>query len=199
MENKQKANGVEPQFHLFPDLHTEIRLKIWQLVLDTTRTVNITCEKGVHPGPRRYAKAFSCDDHEAQAEAFSVYKLYFMTEFSPKYTYVAFNRNIIKLTKDGLSYFPGEGLEHIQRMSIVVMDYSYFAHFNMDILKQMKSLRELELLAGDGTVYRWNRGENPYVTTLVNDFAEAAALDPGWECPRVSIVFKYHWRGNGSH
>lgn len=72
-------------------------------------------------------------------------------------------------------------------MVLEIKDTSYFGHFNMDILKKMRSLRELEIITEQGEAIRGN-APGRYISLLTRDFEEARALDPGWECPRVSIV-----------
>ncbi|KAL3425004.1 hypothetical protein PVAG01_04285 [Phlyctema vagabunda] len=186
-------------FHLFPDLPGEIRLKIWGELLQVSRTVELNCKKGQYPGSKRYAEAFSTKDavpsllhvnQEARYEALKIYTPEFATQTSTKRTYFAFDRDILKVPEGVLAYLGHPELQRIVRMSMEVKDHSYFGHFNMDTIRQMPNLKELDLFSGHGIMYSWDRARNPYVEVLQREFEEVKIEDPGWECPRVRIFSK---------
>jgi hypothetical protein len=186
-------------FTLFPTLPIEIRLKIWGIVLSNPRTVAITCNKEPYqPGKPRAAKSFTSDspppallhvNRETRYEALSIYAPYLRILSSPHCTYLNLSLDTLKFADGVLPYvlrvFPAE-LNCIQTMTIETKDCAYFGHYNMDILKGMKSLRELEIWARKGAVYSWDRGEW-FVGVIERDFEVARKEDPGWECPRVKI------------
>ena len=74
-------------------------------------------------------------------------------------------------------------------MILDVKDTAYFAHFNIDILRQMQlNLKEVELVAERGEAYSWNRGRR-LVETLAGDIKMAMEMDPEWDyLPNVKIV-----------
>lgn len=71
-------------------------------------------------------------------------------------------------------------------MVLQAKDCAYFGFYNMEVLKSMKRLRELEIYAERGVGSWWSEGEG-YVFLLMRDFKEAMEADPGWECPMVRI------------
>ena len=185
-----------PYFLVFPELPSELRLKIWGYAISTPRTIEISCERGILATRKRYAKAFHCASpppsvlhvcRESRFEALNVYQPLFTTKHSPKYIYVSFDMDIIRFPDGVLPYVGEAEFKGIQKMSLHVTDYSYFAYYNMDILKEMQNLKELELLAENGPLYGWNP-YNQYVITLKENFEESMTQDPEWECPRVRIV-----------
>lgn len=186
-------------FHYFPNLPTEIRLRIWSLALSNSRIIHIDCERGVHPTLRRYAKAFTSPDpgppllhvnHEARREALRVYRASFRTRHVPDHCiYIAFDRDVLQLSENVLAYVEHAELNAIQTMIVEVIDSSYFACFCMDILRQMLKLRELKL------VMARKNNENSsqvqlaqYIATIKEDFNEVIKLHPEWEFPNVTII-----------
>ena len=57
----------------------------------------------------------------------------------------------------------------------------------MEILKEMRGLRELEVTAWKGAVYSWDRGRD-FVGRVLKAFEEARREDPGWVCPQVRVL-----------
>ena len=182
-------------FHLFGNLPAELRLKIWTLILDCPRTIEISCERGIHPGPVRYAKEFRSHcpspallyvNREARHEALKIYAPYFQTEHSTRSIYMAFDRDIVKLREDVILYLGDVETGQIESMSIVVEDHYYFGHFNMDKLRNMLQLKQLELVVKNSQIVGWDsRG---CIQTLQADFDETKEQYPMWECPRVGII-----------
>ncbi|RDW59602.1 hypothetical protein BP6252_12689 [Coleophoma cylindrospora] len=184
-------------FHLFPNLPGEIRLKVWNYILKEPRVVDISCERGLLPGSRRYAKSFGSKspppallyvNRETRYEALAVYQPYFETAYSTKCTYLNCDQDAIRLNDSTLTYFGKQERSCIQTMIIEVSDYSYFGPYYMETLKTMSKLKNLELISSDGVKYSWNQANDQYVWFLQGEFEEAMSADPGWECPRVRIV-----------
>ncbi len=186
------------EFHLFPTLPGELRLRIWEIVIRNPRVVNISCRKGVDRRfeIKRYAEAFlsttpppapinTC--RESRFEALSTYKQYFQTKHSPNYIYLAFNQDTICCSDNILEHFGRAEAEYIQMLVLSIADASYFAHFNMAIIRGMFQLKELELRTDDGDLNGW-RGGN--LAILRGDFEATKRNDPGWVCPRIRIVHK---------
>ncbi|KAL2821629.1 hypothetical protein BJX63DRAFT_442973 [Aspergillus granulosus] len=135
----------------------------------------------------------------------------------PKSIYVAFDREILRLREDVLSYIPELELGLIEMMVVDVADVHYFGHFYLDIIRSMKKLRMLELvvgvtdsdrmLAGRGTgagngdgnreiggIERWAEGGlrrlERDVELLKDEFREMRESDEVWDCPEVRIVMR---------
>jgi hypothetical protein len=189
---------TSPHFHCFPNLPSELRLKIWALAIPDPRSIEISCERDViPPGTRRYAKSFKSNIgppallhacRESRFEGLLTYKPHFTTAFSTNCIYVDFDRDTIHLSDGIVAYLGAAELKSIQSMVLDVKDVQYFAHFSMDFLKAMSSLRHLELRAGTAVQYQRTRVERRYLDVLTGDFVEAMMQDPEWACPRVSIV-----------
>jgi hypothetical protein len=116
----------------------------------------------------------------------TIYAPYFATPSSPRPIYLSFAQDAVKFADGVLPHLPHTPLFEIQKMVLQTKDCAYFGFYNMEILKRMKSLRDLEIYADRGVVYRWNDGDR-YLNLLTGDFEEAMEVDPGWECPRVRI------------
>jgi hypothetical protein len=197
------------EFHLFPTLPVELRLKIFGIAISSPRVVSITCDKGVFQrGVPRAAKSFVSLDkppvllhvcHESRDESLNVYTPSFKTAFSTRYTYISFSQDTIRVSDGALCVLRDAELKSIQKMILDVKEAAYFSHFNMDFLKQMQpNLKELELVAINGetdtlrtdtlrtdTLRSWIRGD---VEMLWADFKTAIEMDPEWQCPHVNIV-----------
>ncbi|PQE18910.1 hypothetical protein CJF31_00010416 [Rutstroemia sp. NJR-2017a BVV2] len=190
-------------FHQFTLLPFELRHKIYTLILRQPRTVSITCEKKVLvPTTRRYIESFSTTtpippllhvSSESRREALKYYAPSFQTTHSPKYIYVNFSLDTIKLAEGILGYLAPVDRDVIQRLILHVNDAAYFGHFHMDHLVAMKSLKEIEMWAGHGEIYSWVR-DGEYLIILTRDFHRARRDNLGWNCPRVEI--KYGVKGD---
>lgn len=185
-------------FELFPNLPSEIRLKIWGIILSTPRVTTLKCNKEPYkPGKPRAAKSFTSDcpppallhvNRETRYEALNVYTPHFKHPLSPHYTYLNLSLDTLKLA-DGVLHYLAKvlpvDLNMIQRMALDTKDCSYFGHFNMEILKSMSGLRELEIVGRKATVeIPWGPGP---VGLIEKGFLETKKEDPGWECPTVRI------------
>jgi hypothetical protein len=145
---------------------------------------------------RRFAKSFISKSpppaplhvcRESRFEGLSVYVPFFKTDFSPTYTYLSFEQDILHCMDNLLEYIGEKEINGVQRMVLEIKDAAYFGFFHMDVLKQMVKLKELDLLMQDGEIHSRNRGRR-YVGTVTDDFAHARYKDPGWVCPRVRIL-----------
>ena len=199
-----------PEFPLFPTLPTEIRFKIWSIALRVPRTLAITCEKptfkSLAPGVPRSAQSFRCDqrppvllhiNRESRAEALAFYKPFFKTSRASirntstyisgqSYIYVSFPLDTLRFTDLVLSYLAGTELQGIQSLILDVKDCAYFGHYNMELVKQMKSLKTLDMWADRGANASWDV-RDAYLRYLTQSFEETKEIDPGWECPVVRI------------
>jgi hypothetical protein len=184
-------------FHPFPNLPFELRLKIWEHALSEPRTVTISCQREMLDRERRFAKAFTSTtphppllhtNRESRIEALSLYQPTFKTDISSNYTYICFARDTIKCADSVLEYMASFEVTSIRRLILEVKDAEYFGHFHMDVVKRMRVLEEVTLLAkAEELDHLWNRGER-YVETLTRDFKSAQYDNPGWVCPRMRIV-----------
>jgi hypothetical protein len=181
------------EFHLFPNLPSELRLKVWGFV-HSPRTVYIKCRRRIDRS-RRFADAFISEVavpatlhicRESRQEALSIYKPHFKTAYSPKCIYISFERDTVKFPDGTLEYLRVPELHDIQRMVLEVRDCTYFGHFNMDILQKMKGLKDLEIITEEAEKYSWSRGGR-FLNNLVGDFEDARTENPGWECPKVRV------------
>ncbi|KAK0128287.1 hypothetical protein ONS95_000262 [Cadophora gregata] len=196
------------EFHLFPTLPSELRIKIWETVLSSPRIVHINCEKGViksNQQQTRFIKSFLSSTpipptlhvcRESRYEALSIYKTHFATFKSnytpyhktlkaPNYIYVAFGQDTIRCSDNLLEYFDNVELGSIEKMILEVADASCFGHFNMEVVMGMARLKELELNTAEGLLTDW-RGDSKAI--LSRDFEIAKTNNPGWESPRVRIT-----------
>ncbi|KAF2431024.1 hypothetical protein EJ08DRAFT_588135 [Tothia fuscella] len=191
------------KFHLFPNLPVEIRLRIWDIVLSIPRTVQIRCNPVLFTrGVPRTASTFDSQtppppllhvNRESRHEALRVYKAYFCTSDSPKYTYISFTQDTLETTEAILQFLREPEMHLLERLILNVKDPAYFAHFNLGFLKKMQSnLKELELRmehpqSGRGDQYR------DYYEEIGNDLKGAFLSDPewmdqSWQRPDVKVV-----------
>lgn len=171
----------QEKFSRFGELPTEIRLKIWLLAAEEPRTVHLKCQKEAYSygtGQRFFAKSFTSTTpppavlhvcRESRSETLSEYKLSFATPHTPGQVYIAYERDTVRFPSTTLGSLYPEELQSIRSMSLEVVDYPYFAHFNMGILKGMSSLKSLELRAIQNKELGWTRG---VLRTLMEDFDE---------------------------
>ncbi|KAF4631693.1 hypothetical protein G7Y89_g6438 [Cudoniella acicularis] len=110
-----------------------------------------------------------------------------MTEHAENCTYVNFTKDIIRLSDSILPYLGKAELEGIQSMILDTKDVAYLGHYHMEILKNMKNLKEVKILVEEGVVYGFARSSR-YFQSLTRDFEDARTADPGWEGPKVKII-----------
>ena len=190
-----------PQFHNFPLLPSELRLKIWSLALCTPRTVTISCRKSPfhHRTPEipRIVESFSTSaavpallhaNRESRHEALAFYSASFETPRSR--IFLSFAYDSVRMSDNILVNVPEPARMSIRHMVLDVRDCDYFEYFNMECLRGMRALETLELLvARDAVVYNWgSRGR--YAERLVEDFETTRREHPEWDCPDVRIVNK---------
>lgn len=187
------------RFHMFSQLPTELRLKIWFFALnDIGRVVEIECEKGIGPGNRRYIKTFTSTtpvpavmsvNQESRFEALAIYQPYFQTELRPTGIYVAFDQDTIAFPDEVFNYLGELELQRIQSMILKLRDYANFGHYHFDTLRRMQKLEVLELRVEKWLVSQWDRGDK--MESLTNDLLEEIELHPEWTTPSIRIVSKY--------
>jgi hypothetical protein len=184
-------------FTRFPELPTELRLKIWDLAASERRLVHINYQKeslAFGTGKKFYAKAFISSNpppallhtcRESRYETLPSYTLCFSTPHSPKRTYIAFSTDTVRFASIVLTYLSPSELQHIRCMSLEVTDYPYFAHFNMGILRSMENLEQLELIAVQKLENSWSLG---VLRTLMEDFDEERDRFKDGKMPALRIV-----------
>ncbi|KIN07134.1 hypothetical protein OIDMADRAFT_16005 [Oidiodendron maius Zn] len=189
--------ATPPTFTLFRELPTEIRVKIWKIAAREPRLVNIQCQREsyMRGAMKRFlAKSFTTTNpvppllhacHESRAETIFEYQLSFATSHTPASIYINFDRDTPRLASGVLVYLGPEELSKIRFLSIKVIDYPYFAHFNMGILRNMESLESLELLAHQDQEAPRGRG---IARTLTDDFNEERERYPEGKVLLVRIV-----------
>src|SRR5579871_1571219 len=184
------------EFYLFQALPRELRLRIWGFAISIPRKINL---RTFLPGAPRATKSFTSSDrppallhvcHESRLEALRTYKPFFQTKSSPKYIYVAFSQDTIKISGNDLRFLGSVELQSIQKMAISVdipacFGYSYFGYSVLDILKKMQpNLTELELLIEQGNLHN---GET-YLQRVKGVILDAMAMDSDWRMPDVKFV-----------
>ena len=74
-------------------------------------------------------------------------------------------------------------------MRIYIKDSFHFGHFGTVTLKDMPSLRELELILEQGKMYDRGDGKMLLAGDLIKKFIHREmVIDPGWDCPNMNIV-----------
>lgn len=183
------------EFHLFPVLPSEIRVKIWGIALSVPRNVNVVCEivcdEDIQPcSPRSVRSLSPCEPpallqvcRESRFETLQIYKPFFRTESILKNIYVAFSQDTI-ITSETFDIMWMAELQGIQKMKIKINSIHRFFPFGITALKKMQpDLRELELVFEQGVIY--NRyGSRQTVTDDIR-----YRIGQGWDCcPDMKIV-----------
>ena len=169
----ERANVVPTSFTLFSELPGEIRLKIWSFAISVPRTITITSDRPPYKrGAAEPVQTFQANVPnpailyvcaESRHEALAVYKPCFKTyrtrddHFLPtgRHLYVSFEQDTFHL-EDTLLVFLGDSeVKEMQTIVLSVKDCGYFGHFNMDIIKTMKSLKKLDMWGDKGVKYSW--------------------------------------------
>lgn len=185
------------QFHPFPSLPYELRLKIYSLLLTSPRTLPITAQKGtITPTRRRYLKSYTTPTpippllhtcHESRLEALTHYRALFHTPHSPSYIYANFDRDTIQLADGVLSYLGGDELRGIRRLVVDVEDSAYFGHYHLETIMRMEGLSDLELVARGEDLNTW-QPEGHFLRGIWRDLREGRKRRKDWWCPRVRLV-----------
>jgi hypothetical protein len=183
-------------FHIFSQLPTELRLKIWFFALnEIRRVVEIECDKGIGPRYRRYVKSFASTtpapalmnvNQESRSEALAIYQPYFKTKLCPTGIYVAFDRDTIAFPDGVIQHLEEPELQAIQSM---ILEYAYFGHYNIDTVRSMRKLKTLELRVETGQLFSWDLGDN--MLALANQLREEEELHPELGMPSIRIVSKH--------
>ncbi|KAF7588870.1 hypothetical protein BBP40_005055 [Aspergillus hancockii] len=191
-------------FHLFPTLPAEIRREIWYLTLLHDRVIQISCDRGVHPNLRRYARYFRANcanppqlavNWEARDEALRLYSPYFRTAHAPhSCIYLAPERDTVHLPEAVLAYLGTAERTVLQKLIIDVRDFTLFSSYWMDTLLGMDQLKELVLVVWPLTsppsqmAGQFLPGDDVIVTMLKEAFIEWARTSPGWVVPEVKVM-----------
>jgi hypothetical protein len=93
---------------------------------------------------------------------------------------------VVRFGDGVLPYIPHPTLLEIQRMVVETQDCAYFGFYNMQTLTSMEKLKEVDIFAERGWVYREDNPER-YIDIVLREFEEAREANPGWECPIVRI------------
>ncbi|KAH8805681.1 hypothetical protein F5884DRAFT_455405 [Xylogone sp. PMI_703] len=191
------------QFHKFPLLPSELRLKIWHVALTVPRTVDINLKRSVRPSTgQRSAQSFNTTTpipallhtcRESRLEGLTIYKPLFTTRQSENFIYISLTSDVIQVPANVISYFGKDECREIRSLTVHVKDLGYFGYYNMDTLMTMSALKELTLLVESvvGTLWdveRWVKNGYHYLEPLMKDFREASIANPTWERPTVHIM-----------
>lgn len=173
------------QFHLFPVLPSELRLKIYNHVFSEPRTVCLTSEKRIirrqEADGERYLQtlilksstpppALLYVSRESRAEALKIYTATRTTnvhslsleEFVEQshVVYVNFEQDTIHIPGyPELKHLAQPTKQSVKSLVIDVSDPSYFGHFAMEDIKALPCLEELRLLCKSTEFNRpmWSR------------------------------------------
>lgn len=189
-------------FHIFSQLPTELRLKIWFFALNAIhRVVEIECDKGIGPRNWLYVKSFASTtpapalmnvNRESRSEALAIYQPYFKTKLCPPGIYVAFDRDTIAFPDGVISYLEEPELQAIQSMILKLRDYAYFGHYNIDTLRSMRNLKTLRVETGQ--LLSRDHGDNMLALAalqVANRLREEEELHPELGMPSIRIVSKH--------
>lgn len=194
-----------PQFHQFPHLPGELRLKIWHLVLYTPRALSINCRRSrVHRQSPFAVESYSSTTpvpallhttRESRHEALSFYSASFETpksksKSSKSLIYISFPYDTLHISDHILVHLPKDALQNIRYMVLDVRDAAYFDFFNMECLRSMEVLETLELLIERREEITHGGMRDRDIGTLIEDFEGSRRVCPEWNCPDVRIVDK---------
>ncbi|KAE8133617.1 hypothetical protein BDV38DRAFT_182910 [Aspergillus pseudotamarii] len=195
---------MSPTFPLFPLLPPEIRHYIWHLSLTHARVIRISCDRGILPNSRRYARCFRADcanppqlqvNTEARHVALRCYAPYFRTKHMPHCCiYLAPDQDVVHLHEAVLAYLSTAERAALRRLIIDVQDYGSFGSYWMDSLCSMDRLQEIVLvvLPGTSTPYRVYDhlpvADDEIVWMLKAAFVEGVRTTPEWAMPRVKVI-----------
>jgi hypothetical protein len=85
------------EFHLFPILPSEIRIKIWGIALSIPRNVTVDCKRGVRSFSPSEPPALLQVCRESRFESLQIYKTFFRPDSRLKNLYVAFSHDLYKI------------------------------------------------------------------------------------------------------
>jgi hypothetical protein len=74
-------------------------------------------------------------------------------------------------------------------MALEVKDYAHFCCFNLDTLRAMRNLKELELFCTEGTTYSWAMGEAGL--EIFADLTGEVREWPEWRVPEITIFWQH--------
>jgi hypothetical protein len=183
-------------FHFFPMLPAEIRVYIWNVSLPASRVIRITCDRGIKPNSRRYARGFRANhpnpvqlqvNREAREEALREFVPYFRTEESPHACiYLAPERDTVHLGEAVLAYLGEAERDALQRMIIEVHDYLMFETYGLESLGYMQRLKEVDLIVLQTPVASYHRRD--IVEVIQDAFEEYVRSHPQWQIPHVRVL-----------
>ncbi|RHZ57493.1 2EXR domain-containing protein [Aspergillus thermomutatus] len=195
---------MSANFHFFPLLPPEIRIYIWKLSLPTHRVIRITCDRGIKPTSRRYARGFRADhpnpaqlkvNREAREETLRLFVPYFRTAVSPHACiYLAPEQDTVHLPEAVLAYLGAAERNALQRVIIEVHDFLLFEAYGMEDLGCMQGLKEVDLVVSQlpMTSYRManqQQLDDEYIVDVLQDaFEEYTRTHPQWKIPQVRVL-----------
>ncbi|KAE8353449.1 hypothetical protein BDV28DRAFT_106863 [Aspergillus coremiiformis] len=187
-------------FPLFQSLPVEIRHYIWHLSLSNDQVIRISCNRGIRPSGRRYARCFRANranppqlqvNVEARQEALRRYTPYFRTEYAPySCIYLAPEWDVVHLHEAVLAYLGTTERAALRHVIIDVQDYMAFGSYWMDSLRSMEHLQEVVLVVLPLTFSpHWvsNHRDDDIVGMLKGAFVECAQTNPEWVMPQVQV------------
>lgn len=162
-------------FHPFPNLPVEIRAAIWSMTV-RKRTLDVhSKQKHGDWGGCRYAisstplPAILHACHESRN--MGLYRRAFTLGYEPRYLWVNFEKDLVSIRNDGLSFCFGEAV-HIRRLRFESSADEMFIRFGVNGLRQFSNLEELHVVCKTG-LDKWTwYWEDVY-----------------WQCPRENVRF----------
>ncbi|KAB8234209.1 hypothetical protein ETB97_006005 [Aspergillus alliaceus] len=190
-------------FHQFQALPAEIRHYIWHLSLIQERVIHISCDRGILPTSRRYARCFRANranppqlqvNMEARHESLRLYTPYFGTEHAPHgRIYLAPERDVVHLHEAVLAYLGDTERATLQRLMVDIQDYMTFGSYWMDRLRSMGQLKELVLVVlplTSSPPWVSNQpliGDEDIIGVLKDAFVEGVRTSPKWLLPQIQV------------
>ncbi|PVH69920.1 hypothetical protein DL98DRAFT_541246 [Cadophora sp. DSE1049] len=175
-------------FHPFPRLPDELRLLIWNLASAHPRTVTIhahprqtqIAEYLISPSPIP-APLHTC--RESRTEAFTTYTKAFHCPNNPRYTFVNFHVDTIRLVDFDLKKISAEDAGLTRWMTVEVRDSELFCYYYMFDLSATRRLEELRILSFVEPSDLWT-----WVQAVEEAYLAWFGEEAGWTCPKIVLL-----------
>jgi hypothetical protein len=177
-----------PTFHPFPHLPDELRLQIWRLAASQPRTLTMHAyppqsrdvDYLVSPDPIP-ALIHTC--HESRMEALMSYTKAFSCGVGPRYTWVNFNLDTIRVHDYDLKKISDADKAAMKYVDVEVRDVDSFCYFYMNDLSTTRSLKQLRILSFVDHSELWD-----WLWSLENAYWKWFGAQEQWICPKISLL-----------